>query len=280
MRNNKDLLLCNTIMILLIIIVALLPSSSYQIILGLLALLFIPGYILILVLFPGRSQLDGIERVSLSSLLSLIIIALFGFILNLTPWGVRPYPVLIVIATITALLSLIAWYRRNKLDDADRFAVSFNLPSISWRGKTLVNKALISILALALLGTIGIISYVIVVPRIGEQFTEFYILGPDGKAEGYPEELFLGKETTLTAVIVNQEHETVSYRIEVLLNGLKNNELGPIILDHEEKREIMIGFRPTMAGNNQKVEFLLYIQGQSEAYRSLYILVNVKQADS
>jgi len=59
-----------------------------------------------------------------------------------------------------------------------------------------------------------------------------------------------------------------------------NNESGPIILDHEENREILIGFQPTAAGNNQKVEFLLYRQGQSEAYRSLYILINVKQAGS
>jgi len=279
MRTYKDLLVLNSITILLVV-VALLPSISFQIIPGLIVLLFIPGYILIVALFPGKSQLDGIERASISFFLSLIIIALIGFALNFTPWGIRPHPVLIVVAIIIALLSLIAWYRRSRLDDAKRFVVSFNLPSIPWRGKTLVDKALISILALALLGTTGIISYAAIVPRVGEQFTEFYILGSDGKAEGYPEVLFLGRETALTAVIVNHEHETVSYRIEVLIDGLKNSESGPIILDHEENREILIGFQPTAAGNNQKVEFLLYRQGQSEAYRSLYILINVKQAGS
>ncbi|MBA7690235.1 hypothetical protein ES703_98759 [subsurface metagenome] len=75
--------------------------------------------------------------------------------------------------------------------------------------------------------------------------------------------------------IINQEHETVSYRVEVRINGMKSNEVGPIVLEHEE-RELEVSFVPKVSGNNQKVEFLLCKQGQTEACQSLHLWVEVK----
>jgi len=34
--------------------------------------------------------------------------------------------------------------------------------------------------------------------------------------------------------IVNREHEAVSYRVVVLLDGVTQTELGPLVLNHEE----------------------------------------------
>ena len=36
-------------------------------------------------------------------------------------------------------------------------------------------------------------AYVIITPKEGEKFTEFYILGPNGTASDYPTELKVGK---------------------------------------------------------------------------------------
>ena len=76
--------------------------------------------------------------------------------------------------------------------------------------------------------------------------------------------------------IINREYETVTYRVEVVIDGVKNNEVGPVALDHDGKWEKVIGFTPGRAGDNQKVEFLLYKQGQKEVYRRIHLPVDVR----
>jgi uncharacterized membrane protein len=59
------------------------------------------------------------------------------------------------------------------------------------------------------------IVYVIVTPRVGERFTEFYILGTSGKAEGYPRQLAPGQSGQVILGVVNHEYARVEYRAEV-----------------------------------------------------------------
>lgn len=132
------------------------------------------------------------------------------------------------------------------------------------------------ILALAILGTLGSLTYVIAKPKAGERFTEFYMLGLDGKAEGYPQEITLGDEAKVELGIVNEEGEPVVYRIEITINGEKTKDIGHINLDDGQRWEGEIGFQAIKAGRAQLAEFLLYKEGVSEAYRSLYLWVDVK----
>ncbi len=75
--------------------------------------------------------------------------------------------------------------------------------------------------------------------------------------------------------IVNREQETSSYRVSVRMNGLESEKWAPGDLAQGEKREKTISFQPVREGDNQKVEFLLFKQGQTEIYRTLHILINV-----
>ena len=137
-------------------------------------------------------------------------------------------------------------------------------------------KILSITLVLIAIGSIGAFTYNIAVPPVTEKFTEFYVLNSEGKATGYPQNLDAGKEAKVILGIVNQEQKTVSYRMEVRINQVKVNEAGPVVLEQGETHQEMITFQPASAGDNQKVEFLLYQSGQSEVYQSVYILVNVK----
>ena len=276
-RAQSDLLLIDIVTVLLIVVITFSPDNVLRIAFGLLLVLFFPGYTLVAALFPGKSQLVGIERLALSFVLSMAIVALIGFILNYTPWGVRLYPVLIAITIFILATSLITWYRRHRLVEAERFGFYLNWSMATWRGKGLADKVLSLILVLVILGAIGTISYAITAPKVGERFTEFYILGPRGNVEDYPRELVLGEEASVIIGIINREHEDVSYRVVVTIDGIRHNEIGPVLLNPGRKREGQIGFTPTRLGDNQKVEFLLYKNGQGEpCLKPLHLWVDVK----
>lgn len=62
-----------------------LDSTALRIIFGIPLVLFLPGYALIAALFPGKNDLDTIERIALSFGLSIAIVPLIGLALNFTP---------------------------------------------------------------------------------------------------------------------------------------------------------------------------------------------------
>ena len=68
--------------------------------LGIIFVLFLPGYAFIKALFPktvpiktSSENLDKIERIALSLGMSLALVPIVGLILNYTPWGIRLAPI-------------------------------------------------------------------------------------------------------------------------------------------------------------------------------------------
>jgi len=265
--------------------VVLFTTGPLRIVLGLLFLLFFPGYTLIAALFPKKESLSGIERIALSFGLSIAVVPLIGLILNYTPWGIRPNPILISITAFIVVMCGIAWYRRRNLQEAERFGVEIH-PHLtspfkgegflgSWKEQSAVDRVLSVVLVLAIVGAIGTLGYVIATPKVGEKFTEFYILGPQGKAEGYPTELTLGEKGEVIVGIVNHEQEEMDYQVKVFLNGtdagvkawleegeellvLADNTINAEGLAHEEKWEGRLLFEPLQRGEEQELEFLLF----------------------
>ena len=140
-----------------------------------------------------------------------------------------------------------------------------------------MRKVLSIALLVAVLAAIGALVYVLAIPKVGEKFTEFYILGPEGKAENYPAELVLGEEVGVILGIVNREYEVVSYQVEVRIDGVTSQEIRPVVLAHEEKWEQKVSFIPTKVGGNQKVEFVLYKHGQDKSHLTLRLWIEVKE---
>lgn len=278
-RFKNELLLISILVILLIIIITFFQSNVLQIILGLPFLLFFPGYTLMAALFPKRSDLDVIERMALSCGLSIAVAAVIGLILNYTMWGITLYPILISLTVFILTTSIIAWVRRWRLVGGDRLGISLSLSLRPWRGKNRIDKILSIILMVVILVTVGTIGYAIATPREEEKFTEFYILGLEGEAEGYPTQLSVGEIGWVTVGIVNHEHESVVYRVEAVIDGVKYNQVGPTMLEHDGKWEVNMGFTPDRPGNNQKVEFLLYRNEGNEAYRMVHLWLNVKEQE-
>lgn len=255
--NQKVLIAIIAITLLLFPLVAF-TSGVLRIIFGLCLVLFFPGYTLLSALFPRKGSLGGVERIALSFGLSIAVVPLIGLILNYTPWGIRLYPILIAVTIFIFAAAAIAWQRQRRLPSQERFHVVFNLKLPQWAGMSNLDKGLSIGLVVAIVAALGCLGYVIANPKQGEKFTEFYILGPEGKAENYPQQVMLGEEARVILGIVNHEHQPLSYRVEIKINGVKNKEIGTAILAHEEKWEQVVGFTPEEVGVKQKVEFWLY----------------------
>ena len=261
-KLGSGLLLLNLLVVVLAVVIFFLPSNILRIILGFPFVLFFPGYALMAALYVRKAGMGGIERIALTLGLSIAVVALIGLILNYTPWGIRLESMLSSTAFFIFIMSVIAWLRRKSLLEEERFAIEFRLglPSL---GTGTWGKILSLVLVITILGALGMVGYVIATPKVGQQFTEFYVLGLDGTATDYPGELVVGEEGRVTIGIINNEYEIVSYQVEVKIDGIENNEVKDITLEHNRKWEHEVSFTPEVAGARQKVEFFLYKNGEN-----------------
>ena len=141
------------------------------------------------------------------------------------------------------------------------------------------DKLITLVLAACLVAAVGVTVYLAVSPKIGEKFTEFYLLGPGGKAAGYPTDLKVGESGTVIVGIVNHEYEDVYYKIVVRLDNITIAVIDGIVLSHEAKWEKTYTFTPDKAGERLKLEFLLYREGVDEPYRSLHLWLRVRPSE-
>lgn len=138
------------------------------------------------------------------------------------------------------------------------------------------NKIISIIIGLVIIGALGVLGYVIANPGDEEAFTEFYILNAEGEAGDYPREVGVDEVAEVTVGIVNHEGRIVTYRLEVEIEGLKNNEVKSLTLNDGENWEEIVGFSPDRAGDGQRVEFRLFVDEETEPHlEPLYLWINV-----
>ncbi len=153
--------------------------------------------------------------------------------------------------------------------------ISIDLVVPGWGGSTR-HKVTTIVLLLAILATIGSLVYVLATPKAGEKTTEFYLLGSGGRASNYPAQLAVGEEGKVKIGIINGEHETTTYYVDLTIDGVSQSKIGPITLNHGSRWEEIVGFTPAKAGNKQTVAFGLYRQGDAKVYRTVYFRVDVR----
>lgn len=137
-------------------------------------------------------------------------------------------------------------------------------------------KVLTYVLLGALIACIGGVVYIIVTPQEGEHFTEFYILGPGGKAADYPTELVEGENGEVIMGVVNHEWEAENYTAALKLDNQVLRTIDGIRLEHGENWIEPVTFTPEGTGENMKLQFLLYKDNLENAYRDLHLWVSVE----
>lgn len=255
-----------------------LDGTVIRTILGIPLVLFIPGYVLVAALFPEKKDLDGIERVALSFGLSIAVVPLIGLGLNFTPWGIRFVPIVAALAIFTLSLLIIANFRRQKLPSKKRFEVPFKdvlsgMKEELQKPQNRTDKILTIILILSIMVSLFTLVYVIVTPKQGEKFTEFYLLGAGGKAADYPKEVTSGAPINLIVGIVNHEYSGVNYTLKVQIENSTFLERRIMLADNETWEQ-PVNFTINTTGSNLKLEFLLFREGNETPYRETHLWIN------
>jgi uncharacterized membrane protein len=270
----------------LFVFIPLLNTLELRILPGILIVLFLPGYAMTAALFPGKDEISVAERIAFSIGLSVALVPFIGYGLLYTSWGMGTGPLVISISVVTLMMCIVALFRRHRLPEGAAFSVPYGsfirLPVDALQGRrSRLETALTLLLLASVLVSAATVAYVIINPRPGEGFTEFYILGPDGTSGGYPASLNIGDSGEVIVGVMNQEERTVNYRLAVLLDGnplpLQPEEEN-IRIENNERWERTLSFTPEISGNDMKLQFLLYKDADlSEPYRELYLWIDVNE---
>ena len=97
------------------------PITYLRSALGVLFVLFLPGYTFTKALFPQKAptatnseDMDTIERIALSIGMSLALTPIVGLILNYTPWGITLAPITLSLLALTVVFATAAILRENQ----------------------------------------------------------------------------------------------------------------------------------------------------------------------
>lgn len=278
MGVNMDLLAIVVLTLLIDLLIYGVPVEPARVSLGLLFVLFFPGYVLVSALYPGREQLKGVERIALGLGLSLALVPLLGLALNFTPWGIRLTPIVVTLSFWTLAVAAVAWVQRRRITPEERFDIPWATIA-AWvrKPRRFTDLAAGFALTLAALAVVGAVAWKVQQPVSGESFTEFYVLGAQKMLQDYPTDLRVGEAQDYNVGIINRENETVTYVIRAFLGNTEVGSLNSLTLEDGATWEGKINVTPAAAGDQQKLELRLYRNPTNEPYRTLHLFVDVRQ---
>ncbi|MFC2020024.1 DUF1616 domain-containing protein [Chloroflexota bacterium] len=275
-KLQYELLIINLLCVLLIIAIVFSPTHIIRTLLGFPLVFFSTGYSLLALLYTRRNDLSLFSRIVLSIGVSIVITGGISLIQAYTSWGFSLSAILSSLIIFVMFTSSFAWHRQRRVASSETAYPSISSLWARWRGNWSSGKVLSVVLLVAILVTAGTLGYAMTNVKIGEKFTEFYLLGPGGETIDYPKELTLGQEGKVIIGIINKEQAMVDYDLEVWINSVRQYRIGPIVLEHDAKWEDTVSIKPEKAGRNQKVEFILYKNGQTDPYlKPLILWINV-----
>ncbi len=260
-----------------------LDTTVVRLILVFVMVMLMPGYAMMAAIFPGKAEIGFAERTVLSIVLSIVMVPLMGFALNFTTWGIRLNDMVISITVFIVLFSAVAVWRRRKIPTEEYADIikqlNILLTGIFSTSNRKLDKVLTVFVFVAILMMAGTLAYYAIAPMPGEQFTEFYVLGMDGKAANYSMNYYLGDEKPVIVGIANHELRNVTYDLAITLSDGTNNSTlysERVTLSDNQTMEKAISIKPNLLGDHLKLEFKLYKDGDlSSPYRDLYLWANV-----
>lgn len=245
--------------------------------LGLIFVLFLPGYALTASLFPARNGPDSLERIGLSFGLSLATTPLVALGIEYTPWSLHRTSILIGLLAVTIIAALIMALRRSRLAPAERYAVDIPWPDIrpvrTW-DRTTKGALLGLVLASVLIGSSGVW---IVASRLQEEpSTAFALLNATGEAAFYPRRIDPNNPVTVILEVTNREGHAEHYWIGVGVDGQQVERSATFVVDDGETRRQPFQLAVAITDEDIPLIFNLYRiadDPQGAPYRQLRLIV-------
>jgi uncharacterized membrane protein len=194
-------------------------DNLIRIILNIPLIIFIPGYLLVYVLFPERTEqvFDVVDRIALGIGISIAIVPLFGIVLFFTRWGLSLQLLILSLEAFILIMGAIAIIRWFNTPSEKRYKPMINI-SIP-KHETKFDMLLTLIVVICLIITVSLVIYVIFTPKEEEHFTEFYVLGSNHLAFNYPMNLTSTKNATVILGVANHENTPINYTLEIWLSN-------------------------------------------------------------
>ncbi|MHC3436906.1 DUF1616 domain-containing protein [Natrialbaceae archaeon A-gly3] len=270
--------------------------------LGIAFVLFVPGYSLVAALFPEhtprdshgpdadpfwerswRSGIDGLERLTLSVGTSVAVVPLVGYLLTVTPWGVRLAPFAVALTGFTLVVAAVAAVRRVNTPEDDRFRVPYRewlgvvreVHTPETRSDAVLNVLLVASVVLA----VGSVGYAVAVHEGGDEFSSVALLAEeDGEQvlEGQPATLEPGETDDVILEVDNHEHRPVGYTVvaveqdaerdgeDVIVHEQRERDRLNTQLEHGETWTQVLEVDPTLA-DEVRFAWLVYLDGEVPA---------------
>lgn len=261
---------------------------------GLPLLFFVPGYVLVSLLFPcapsddvddqqfGWSRQYGLtasERLALGFGLSVALLPVLGLSLSFSPWAITPTSVLLSVGALTTACAIGAAIRRLRRPPERRFTVPVRswIEEARWRlsDRSLSANAINVGLAAAVVFAVAAIGFSVAAPGPGQQYTSVALLSHNETgelvADDYPRNFTRGESKSLVVSVTNNEGERVNYSVVVQLQRVrKGDDGGATVLEDRhlatftptvapgQTWRTTHEVTPTMIGDNLRLVYLVY----------------------
>jgi len=266
--------------------VASIPAFSVTVarpIIGVIAVLFVPGYAFIAALFPQKAALGNGVRLALSFGLSIVVVPLLELGLNYSRWGVRLGPTIVVLVVFTLVCVIVASVRRHQLPPDQRFAVNWPVWHHSDDREAVrpapLDRMLSVVLVIAIVASVAVASYALATPKPVEHFTEFYLLGANDTLGNYTTNYTVGVPSPATIVIINHEARDVTYNLIVSENNSTQHAVvysEQVVISGGQQWQKQIDLVLPLPGDSAKLDFALYADHEAaNPYRDVHLWVNV-----
>ncbi|MDM7939208.1 MAG: DUF1616 domain-containing protein, partial [Methanothrix sp.] len=253
------------ISILVLVLVHLSPGQvhGFSVPLGLILVIFIPGYLLVLAIFPAGSDLTGKRRTLLSLGFDAILTVLVCLILVLTPRGLQPASLATILSLLSLFLFAVAHARWSALPRRRRFVILSNRGFRTYkplarttRGNGKRSAVYFALLLMAIFA-IAAFAYAINTYHGAQDdtgFTEFHV---SLLKENDDASLKAGSPVTAQAQIINHENRAINYTLWLVLNGstvLRKN----LTLSRNEIWKGPVSFILNGQASGNRLDFLLF----------------------
>lgn len=236
---------------------------------GLIAVLFAPGYALTSLLITPDEQVDRIEQVGLSLGLSLAMIATGAFFLDRLSGGLVPGSIRGLVVGSTLVLVFAAAIRRRR-----RQAITPPLSSAPLRRR--ISRAVRFTQAILVANVlVAVLAYTIALGSPTATPTAFYLLSPDGQIGDYPTRIGVGEEIPLRVGVEQTDASSGQYVIEIrqgekVLGSHRTGRIEPGIT-----WESTLQLRPKVVGPDQEFTIVLNGEGAETPFRTLRLFIDV-----